>query len=211
MCPRLPYSVKYYNNIIILLHGFNSGPGKKAEEIRAFLEEKNLKDDYQLIAPKLNIQPRRAIREINKIIRQNEPRNIYLIGTSLGGCYANYFRAKFKESFLEVHSINPSWRPSKTLSKYVDKNLENFKTKEKWEFKEDYQLQLADIEFFIDENLDNNLENKYFVHLSKSDEILKFEEMIDFFKRKNIVFTKREYDSDHRFGNIRDVLDLIIK
>ena len=185
MSPRLPYSIKFYDNIIILLHGFNSGPGKKAEEIRAFLKEKNLEDDYQLIAPQLNIQPRRVIREINKIIRQkNKGTNIYLIGTSLGGCYANYFRAKFKESFLEVHAINPSWRPSRTLKKYVDKKLENFKTKEIWKFEEAYQIQLEEIQYFIDTNLDNTLENKYFMHLSKSDELLKFDEMLDFYEQK---------------------------
>ena len=43
MAPRLAYSIKSYPNVIILLHGFNSGPGNKAKEIEEFLSEKNLK------------------------------------------------------------------------------------------------------------------------------------------------------------------------
>jgi predicted esterase YcpF (UPF0227 family) len=37
-------------NRIILLHGFNSGPGQKAEEINAYLKEYHLDADYELIA-----------------------------------------------------------------------------------------------------------------------------------------------------------------
>ncbi len=41
------------HNRIILLHGFNSGPGKKEEEIKSYLEEHLLEADYELIAPQL--------------------------------------------------------------------------------------------------------------------------------------------------------------
>ena len=211
MAPRLPYSIKSYPNVIILLHGFNSGPGNKAKEIEEFLAKKNLKEEYQLIAPQIDYIPKRARRDINKLIRQNRRRNVHLIGTSLGGFYANYFRAKFSEDFLSVHAINPSWEPSKSLADNKDKVLENFKTKEKWQFKEEYLLQLEELESFVKMNLNSPSLRNYYIHLSKSDEVLEFDAMLDFLEKQNIEYIKKEYDSDHRFRNIKEVMEHVIK
>ena len=211
MAPRLPYSIKSYPNVIILLHGFNSGPGNKAKEIEEFLSERNLKEEYQLIAPKIDFIPKRARRDINKLIRQNRRKKVHLIGTSLGGFYANYFRAKFSEDFLAVHAINPSWEPSKSLAGNKDKVLENFKTKEKWVFKEEYLLQLEELESFVKMNLNSPSLRNYYIHLSKSDELLEFGAMLDFLEKQNIEYIKMEYDSDHRFRNIKEVMEHVIK
>ena len=211
MAPRLPYSIKSYPNVIILLHGFNSGPGTKAKEIEEFLSERNLKEEYQLIAPKIDFIPKRARRDINKLIRQNRRRKVHLIGTSLGGFYANYFRAKFSEDFLAVHAINPSWEPSKSLAGNKDKVLENFKTKEKWVFKEEYLSQLEELESFVKINLNRPSLRNYYIHLSKSDEILEFDAMLDFLEKQKIEYIKKEYDSDHRFINIKEVMEHVIK
>ena len=139
MTPRPTFIIKKCPNVIILLHGFNSAPGKKSKQIQEFLKENNLKHEYELIIPKMSGEPRSAIREINKIIRSNKGIKVHLIGTSLGGFYANYFRAKFKEDFLIVHAINPSWNPSESLRLYKNKELKNLKTKEKWTFKNKYR------------------------------------------------------------------------
>ena len=211
MAPRLPYSIKSYPNVIILLHGFNSGPGNKAKEIEEFLSERNLKEEYQLIAPQIDFIPKRARRDINKLIRQNRRKNVHLIGTSLGGFYANYFRAKFSEDFLAVHAINPSWEPSKSLAGNKDKVLKNFKTKEKWVFKEEYLLQLEELESFVKMNLNSPSLRNYYIHLSKSDELLEFGAMLDFLEKQNIEYIKMEYDSDHRFRNIKEVMEHVIK
>ena len=211
MAPRLAYSIKSYPNVIILLHGFNSGPGNKAKEIEEFLAERNLKEKYQLIAPQIDYIPKRARRDINKIIRKNKKRKIHLIGTSLGGFYANYFRAKFGEDFLSVHAINPSWEPSKSLADNKDKVLENFKTKEKWVFKEEYLSQLEELESFVKMNLNSPSLRNYYIHLSKSDEVLEFGAMLDFLEKQNIEYIKKEYDSDHRFRNIKEVMEHVIK
>ena len=211
MSPQLPYSVTIPPNIIILLHGFNSAPGNKAKEIEEFLSEKKIKDKYKLIAPTIDYEPIKARRDINKIIRQNKSRKVYLIGTSLGGFYANYFRAKFSEDFLNVHTINPSWEPSKSLACYKNKVLENFKTKEKWEFKEDYLSQLKELEKFMKTNLNSPSPNNYHVHLSKFDEVLNFDTMLDFLEKKNIDYVKKTYDTNHRFEKIKEVMEYITK
>ena len=87
-------------NVIILLHGFNSLPGAKAKQIAEFIAENHLGHKFELIAPELDSDPRKAVKEVNKLIRTHKNRKVHLIGTSLGGFYACYFRAKFKEEFL---------------------------------------------------------------------------------------------------------------
>ena len=72
MTPRPTFIIKKCPNVIILLHGFNSAPGKKSKQIQEFLKENNLKHEYELIIPKMSGEPRSAIREINKIIRSNK-------------------------------------------------------------------------------------------------------------------------------------------
>ena len=70
MTPRPTFIIKKCPNVIILLHGFNSAPGKKSKQIQEFLKENNLKNEYELIAPKLSGEPRSAIGEINRIIKE---------------------------------------------------------------------------------------------------------------------------------------------
>jgi uncharacterized protein len=199
-----------YSKVIILLHGFNSAPGRKYEQIKSYLTDCNLNDKCELIAPKLNVNPKSAIQEINNLIITNKDKTVFLIGTSLGGFYANYFRAKFQGNFLYVHSINPSWTPSKSLRKYKNKELSNFKTHEAYLFKDSYLTQLEKFENFITSHLESPSKEHYSIHLSQSDEVLKFEIMLEFLNKKQIKFQKKEYESDHRFDKIKEVIKLLL-
>jgi len=197
-------------NVIILLHGFNSLPGAKAKQIAEFISENNLGHKFELIAPKLDLDPRKAVKELNKLIRSNKKRKIHLIGTSLGGFYACYFRAKFKEDFLTVHAINPSWTPSKSLSPHVNQVLENFKSKELWKFKATYLLKLEEYERYIQENLKTESCKNFYLHISDADEVLKFDRLLNFLDKHKIKYVKKVYNSDHRFRNIKEVMDHVV-
>lgn len=197
-------------HVIILLHGFNSLPGAKAKQIAEFIAENNLGHKFELIAPKLDADPRKAVKEVNKLIRSCKKLKVHLIGTSLGGFYACYFRAKFKEEFLTVHVINPSWTPSKSLAPYANQVLENFKSKELWKFKETYLLKLEEYERYIQENLKTESSQNFYLHLSDADEVLKFDIMLNFLNKHKIKYIKKVYHSDHRFRNIKEVMELVI-
>ena len=41
MSPRLAVSTKIRPNVIILIHGFNSAPGRKVKQIQKYLSEKD--------------------------------------------------------------------------------------------------------------------------------------------------------------------------
>ena len=210
MTPRPSFIIKKCPNVILLIHGFNSAPGKKSKQIQEFLKENNLKHEYELIVPNLSGEPRSAIREINRIIRSNKGLKVHLIGTSLGGFYANYFRAKFKEDFLSVHAINPSWNPSDNLKLYKNKELINLKTQEKWTFKSKYLEQLIVFDGFIKKNISIPPHKDYYIHISKHDELLNFDKMFDFMEINKVPFQKTEYETDHRFDKIKEVMKFII-
>jgi uncharacterized protein len=209
MSPRPPHIIKFKPYTIILLHGFNSAPGNKAQAIDQYLKEKQLQDDYLLIAPQLPTEPHKAIRKINQIIRQHETEKVYVMGTSLGGFYANYFRAKFMDEKVIVHAINPSWNPSVTLKKALNQELTNFKTNEKWLFQQEYIDQLKEIENFVNENLKNYKGNNYFLHLAKHDELLDFSGLLSYFQKEQVPHKIYQYDTNHRFEKMREFLECV--
>jgi predicted esterase YcpF (UPF0227 family) len=79
---------------------------------------------------------------------------VYVIGTSLGGFYANCFITIYQDDEIVIfHAINPSWNPSVTLKRALYQELTNFKPNEKWFFQPKYIDQLKEMENFILENL----------------------------------------------------------
>jgi predicted esterase YcpF (UPF0227 family) len=197
-------------NRIILLHGFNSGPGQKAEEINAYLKEYHLDADYELIAPQLSHEPKEAIDEINRLIEEHQAGSIFVVGTSLGGFYTNYFRAKFRDERVVAHAINPSWRPTQTLLPAKDTVQENFKTGEKWIFTSEYMDQLEEFEHFVLTNLKNYKGNRYAIHLATEDELLNFDELRLYMEENEVNPDLYFYETDHRFGNIKEVMERML-
>jgi predicted esterase YcpF (UPF0227 family) len=197
-------------NRIILLHGFNSGPGQKAEEINAYLKEYHLDADYELIAPQLSHEPKEAIDEINRLIEEHQAGSIFVVGTSLGGFYTNYFRAKFRDERVVAHAINPSWRPTQTLLPAKDTVQENFKTGEKWIFTSEYMDQLEEFEYFVLTNLKNYKGNRYAIHLATEDELLNFDELRSYMEENEVNPDLYFYETDHRFGNIKEVMERML-
>ena len=111
--------------MIIYLHGFNStGDSAKGR----FLKEKLL--NISVLTPTYHYDPRRAISCLETLIQENlsPEKPLMLIGSSLGGYYAQYLSHRFK---LKTVLINPALMPLTTLSDYLGENT-NFYTGEKY-------------------------------------------------------------------------------
>jgi predicted esterase YcpF (UPF0227 family) len=111
--------------MIIYLHGFNStGDSAKGR----FLKENLL--DISVLTPTYHFDSRRAIPRLEKLIQENlsAEKPLMLIGSSLGGYYAQYLAHQFK---LKTVLINPALMPLTTLSDYLGENT-NFYTGEKY-------------------------------------------------------------------------------
>ncbi len=105
---------------LIYLHGFNSSnKGSTARELsRLFPELIAVTYDY--------CNPNKAFEQINSLITNElkDEKEIVLIGSSLGGFWANHFAQLFN---LKCLLINPSLIPSRSLTKYIGSNT-NYST-----------------------------------------------------------------------------------
>ena len=194
-----------FKTTILLLHGFNSAPGNKESIIKEWLKDNGLSNEIEVIAPQLNYSPNEAIKQIAKLIQDNYG-NIIVIGTSLGGFYANYVRAMSQSDAIKVHSLNPSWSPSSSLKKCINQPLENLKTSEKWIFTDAYLNYLANFEKKCKDELKRYKGNYYTLHLANSDELLSFTEMLDYLEENKVPNKQFYYNTDHRFGTVDEML-----
>lgn len=110
---------------IIYLHGFNSN---KDSETGKRIAKPVIKGKYpEVITLSYNyLNAEKGFEDINKVILETLKidSNILLIGTSLGGFWANYFAQKYN---LKMILINPAIVPSLSLGKYVG-TVKNYNT-----------------------------------------------------------------------------------
>jgi len=107
--------------MLVYLHGFNSSPAShKAQVMKAHLMGRGLGQRYA--CPALPDTPREAIRAIEAVIVGRNPRDLTLLGSSLGGFYATYLAEKLG---CRAVLINPAIAPHVGLEAYLgtQKNL----------------------------------------------------------------------------------------
>jgi predicted esterase YcpF (UPF0227 family) len=108
--------------MIVYLHGFSSA----ATSNKANTLKQALKPIPFFIADYPSHQPHAAIQTIESYIDQLRAQQhlscVMLIGSSLGGYYAQYLGATL-ESVRKVVLINPSLQPRNTLRSYIGPNL----------------------------------------------------------------------------------------
>lgn len=194
-----------YQTTILLLHGFNSAPGNKEGIIKEWLAEKELGEKVIVIAPQLHYNPAEAIRQIGTIVQENYG-NIVVIGTSLGGFYANYIRAVNPSERIKVHSLNPSWSPAESLKNEV-KQQRNLKTNEDWYFEEAFLANLRVIEQKCKDSLKKYSGNHFTLHLAMQDELLKFDDLLAYLDANQVAHRLFHYDTNHRFEKVTEMLD----
>jgi len=97
--------------MIIYLHGFNSSPqSTKAQCLRSYLEERGMIAEFA--CPQLPHEPERAVSLVQTEIARHPPREITLVGSSLGGFYATWLAEKHD---LRAVLLNPAIDPHRGL------------------------------------------------------------------------------------------------
>ena len=113
---------------IIYLHGFNSSAeSKKSKILDSYLKKEKL---INLESPNLNNSPKKAIFQIEKIIRESSSR-VCLVGSSLGGLYATFVADKYN---LKSVTINPVVTNHISGMRDLVGSHKNFHSEEEYEF-----------------------------------------------------------------------------
>jgi predicted esterase YcpF (UPF0227 family) len=190
--------------VIINLHGFNSGPGAKAEELQKQFP------DCKVIAPQLPYDPKEAIKIVRGIIDQHIENDIHIVGTSLGAFYAMYLSTFYNtRDNIYYYLINTSFEPHITLRRYEGKVISNYKTGEKFETTAEFFHSLTILFLKIRGLYDVNCiySSNYFI--GTEDEVIDFTNFTDFIKSFKMPYKLHYSKQDHRFSDLTDVVKVI--
>ena len=182
---------------IIYLHGFNSSAeSKKSKILDSYLEKEKL---INLESPNLNNSPKKAISQIEKIIRESSSR-VCLVGSSLGGLYATFVADKYN---LKSVTINPVVANHISGMRDLVGSHKNFHSEEEYEFTlKDY----LDLQKLGLEKLKKPL--NHFCLIKMSDEVLDHNITFAFFSKSYVLSEKGgNHSYDDFFARIPLILD----
>ena len=176
--------------MILYIHGFAScGAGNKVQLLQQHFGE------AQVISPDLPVVPVETINDLKAIISEDPVR--LLIGSSLGGYYAEYLCSRYS---IPAVLINPSTRPFETLKNYIGSNT-NWCSGESFEWEPGYCDALKSIY-----RETPAADEKYLVLLQSADEVLDYRLAETRYQRHKVIV---EQGGNHRFENLGDYLPVI--
>lgn len=191
---------------IFYLHGFRSSPlSFKAQLFKQELPRfQALHSEYNfaLHIPQLPVSPKACYDELAQAIQERlqVKEQVVLLGSSLGGFYANILAAQFG---LKCVLVNPAVYPEKTLEKDIGSNT-NYHTGIEEEFLQEYLDQLLDLK--TDSPI-AKLKNILLL-VQSGDETLNYQEALDYFAGCNVNLT---IGGNHSFENFEDYLPIIYR
>jgi len=179
--------------MIIYIHGFGgSGEGSKAKAFRDYFQ--CIGEEF--IAPSLSCVPELAVGTLQELIRSYR-KEVYLIGSSLGGYYASYL--SHMGEVERVVLINPATKPYETLRRALGR-APNFYDGTTFEWNEDHlkilkrlQTHRVDLE-------------KFKVLLQKGDELLDYKDALTKYEGAQVIV---EEGGSHSFEGIERHFDAI--
>jgi len=182
---------------MIYLHGFSSG----AKSHKAGIFERYFKQ-YEISIPEYHShQPRQSISYLQDYIKEHVAQckspGVMLIGSSLGGYYAQYLATQY-DFTIAVVLINPCLQPQITLASQIGEQLNCVTGKPFYFSQEDYEsLAQYDVPR-------NKLEKSTLVLLDQGDEIIDYRFAQEKYKGKGRVILYP--GGDHWFKHLDQAL-----
>ncbi|MBR7799346.1 YqiA/YcfP family alpha/beta fold hydrolase [Undibacterium fentianense] len=183
--------------MILYLHGFRSSPASyKAQVLAAhFLA---LGRNNEFACPQLPASPKLAIELAQTLIDEKPLEKCTIIGSSLGGYYANFLAEK---NDCKAILLNPAVKPPRDLEKYVGMQTA-YHSEELFEFKEEY---LEELKQFEVEQI--TLPKRYLLIAATGDEVLDWREMQMHYAQAQQLIIQ---GSDHGISEFPDYLEQIL-
>ena len=181
---------------IIYLHGFNSSAeSKKSKILDSYLEKEKL---INLESPNLNNSPKKAISQIEKIIKESSNR-VCLIGSSLGGLYSTFLADKYD---LKSVTVNPVVRNHISGMKDLVGTHKNFHTDKEYKFTINDFLDLQKLGL---KELKKPL--NHFCLIKMSDEVLDHNATFAYFSKSYVLSEK---GGNHSYDDFFEKIPLIL-
>jgi predicted esterase YcpF (UPF0227 family) len=185
--------------MILYLHGFRSAPASTKARL---LQEKmqSIGRSAQWLCPQLPPSPKQAMALIESLIEQHKTDSLRLIGSSLGGFYADLVARKYD---LPCVLLNPASFPSRDLAPYIG-SISAFHSQDKFDFLPDYLDELAQLE---QQRESLGPASTCMMIAAKGDEVLDWREMLE---QHPYAQTMLLEGSDHGIQEFADYLDQVL-
>ena len=189
------------STLIVYLHGFRSSPrSSKAvltgEAVKA-LSSKDI--TFEWFCPQLLASPKMSIEMVTRHIDESNVDRLVIIGSSLGGFYANYLAEKYA---CKAVVLNPAVRAARELAPHVGM-LTAYDSDEPFDFRPEYIAELKGLQI---EKISSP--SRYFLIAAKGDELLDWHEMVEFYSGANQLVLE---GSDHGISEYRELLPKVLK
>ena len=181
--------------LIVYLHGFCSSPASlKSRQFADEMARRGLADRF--ICRQLSPVPALAMADMSALIEAVEGR-VTLVGSSLGGHYANYLAEKYG---LNAVLINPAAVDRLDAAKFIGEHA-NFHTGERFVFTAEHAAQLA-------AQVARPTPERYWLLAETGDEVLDWRQASDFYAgcRQTIL-----EGGDHSFVRFPEFIPQIIE
>ena len=162
------------STLLVYLHGFRSSPrSSKAvmtgEAVKAVSSQDQI---FEWFCPQLLASPKMSIEMVSQHIDQSNTDHLVVIGSSLGGFYANYLAEKYD---CKAVVLNPAVRAARELAPHVGM-LTAYDSNEPFDFRPEYidELKTLQVEKITSPS-------RYFLIAAKGDELLDWREMVEFY------------------------------
>jgi hypothetical protein len=190
--------------MILYLHGFRSAPASYKARL---LQEKmqSLGRSAEWLCPQLPPSPKQALALIDSLILENKNHGLTLIGSSLGGFYANFFARLYN---LPCVLLNPASFPSRDLAPYISTkigSIQAFHSQDAFDFRAEYLDELRDIEQQRSEQTAPSA--ACMMIAAKGDEVLDWREMLAQHPYAQTLLLEQ---SDHGISEFSEYLDQVL-
>ena len=189
------------STLIVYLHGFRSSPRSSKAVITGEAIKKLCTVDHPIewFCPQLVASPKASIEMVMQHIETSKYDRLIVMGSSLGGYYANYLAEKYA---CKAVVLNPAVRAPRELASHVGM-LTEYDTNEPYDFRPEFIHELKDLQI---ETISNP--SRYFLMAAKGDELLDWQEMVEFYKGAEQLVLE---GSDHGISEYADHLPQVLR
>ncbi|MDD5765285.1 MAG: hypothetical protein PHW79_03365 [Candidatus Marinimicrobia bacterium] len=178
--------------MICYLHGFaSSGNAMKAQLLKKHLPE------IEVLSPDLPIEPVKVLTVIDSTLNVYNNKKILLVGSSLGGFYANYFHSRYN---IPAVLLNPTIDPVSDMKSAVGTHR-YFNSGETFEWKEKYLRQLEK----ISSTPMMMTQSALTVYLAEDDTVLDYRKAESYFKSSGCTMRILE-TGGHQLMNFTEII-----